>query len=124
MWLDPIFVDRSGEDAPGTDVQYSGLFAYRSSLSDNFDWRIQFDYSYTDTYTSILGPDYDLESYWLLNAQIGLLQADDRWQLVLWGQNLADEEYFTDKNFYNEAAIAGAVGAPRSYGIRFTYNWF
>ena len=124
LWLDPIFIDRSGEDAPGTDVQYSGLFAYRSSFSDNLDWRIQFDYSYTDTYTSILGPDYDLESYWLLNAQIGLLQAEDRWQLVLWGQNLADEEYFTDKNFFNEAAIAGAVGAPRSYGIRFTYNWF
>ena len=38
--------------------------------------------------------------------------------------NLADEEYFTDKNFYNEAVIMGAVGAPRTYGIRFTWNWF
>ena len=124
LWLDPIYVDRSGEDAPGTDLQYSGLFAYRWSVSQNMDLRAQLDYSYSDTYKNILGRDYDLESYWLLNAQLTLLQSDDHWNLSLWGRNLTDEEYFTDKNFYNEASIMGAVGAPRTYGIRFTYNWF
>lgn len=124
LWLDPIYVDRAGEDAPGTDIQYSGLFAYRWSASQNLDLRAQLDYAYADTYTSILGRDYDLESYWLLNAQISLLQSEDHWQLTLWGRNLTNEEYFTDKNFYNEASIMGAVGAPRTYGLRFTYSWF
>ena len=124
LWLNEIYVDRSGEDAPGTDVQYSGLFAYRWSVSQKMDLRAQLDYSYSDSYKSILGRDYDLESYWLLNAQISLLQSDDHWQLALWGRNLTNEKYFTDKNFYNEASVMGAVGAPRTYGIRFTYNWF
>jgi iron complex outermembrane receptor protein len=88
------------------------------------DFRAQLDYSYSDTYKSILGRDYDLESYWLLNAQFSLLQSDGHWQLALWGRNLTNEKYFTDKNFYNEASVIGAGGAPRTYGIRFTYNWF
>jgi iron complex outermembrane receptor protein len=124
LWLDPIYTDRAGEDAPGTDIQYSGLFAYRWSAGEKMDLRAQLDYSYSDTYTAIYGPDYDLESYWLLNAQFSLLQSEDHWQVDLWGRNLTNEEYFTDKNFYNEASVMGAVGAPRTYGIRFTYNWF
>jgi iron complex outermembrane receptor protein len=124
LWLDPIYTDRSGEDAPGTDIQYSGLFAYRWSANEKMDLRAQLDYSYSDTYTAIYGPDYDLESYWLVNAQFSLLQSENHWQVDLWGRNLSNEEYFTDKNFYNEASVMGAVGAPRTYGIRFTYNWF
>ena len=125
LWLTPLFIDRAGEDAPGTDLQYSGLFAYRFGLGQSTDLRLQLDYSYNDGYRSILGRDYDLEQYWLVNAQISLLQSeDDRWELALWGRNLANEKYFTDKNFYNEAAVMGAVGAPRTYGLRFNYNWF
>lgn len=120
----PIFRDRAGEDAPGNNLQYSGLFAYTFGLSSRLDARLQLDYSYSDTYRSIYGSDFDLPEYWLVNAQVSLLQADTgNWSLALWGRNLANEEYFTDKNFYNEAAVMGAVGAPRTWGIRFTYNW-
>lgn len=120
----PIFRDRSGEDAPGTDLQYSGLFAYRFGLGSNIDMRLQVDYSYSSEYTSIYGPAFELPAYWLYNAQVSLLRSDtDTWELALWGRNLGNEEYFTDKNFYNEAQVQGAVGAPRTWGIRITYNW-
>ena len=124
LWLTPLTIDRSGEDAPGTDLQYSGLFAYRFDVGQATAFRLQLDYSYNDGYRSILGRAYDLESYWLANARVSLLQSEDRWELALWGRNLTNEEYFTDKNFYNEASVMGAVGAPRTYGINFTYNWF
>ena len=124
LWLTEIYVDRSSEDAPGTDLQYSGLFAYTAGLSSVLDLRVQLDYSYNDGYRSILGPDYDLEEYWLVNAQISLMESSaGTWQVALWGRNLANEEYFTDKNFFNEATIMGAVGAPRTWGLRLTYNW-
>lgn len=120
----PIFIDRSGEDAPGTEWQYSGLLAYRFAVGGNLDLRLQTDYAYSSAYKSIYGSDFNLESYWLVNAQVSLLESQaGRWELALWGRNLANEEYFTDKNFYNEAALMGAVGAPRTYGLRLTYNW-
>jgi iron complex outermembrane receptor protein len=120
----PIYRDRAGEDAPGTDLQYSGLFAYRFGLGSSIDMRVQFDYSYSSEYTSMYGSAFELPEYWLYNAQISLLQSEsDTWEVALWGRNLGNEEYFTDKNFYNEAQVQGAVGAPRTYGIRFNYNW-
>jgi iron complex outermembrane receptor protein len=120
----PIFRDRSGEDAPGTDLQYSGLVAYRFGLSSNIDLRMQFDYSYSSEYTSIYGSAFELPEYWLYNAQVSILQSEaDTWEVAIWGRNLGNEEYFTDKNFYNEAQLQGAVGAPRTWGIRFNYNW-
>jgi iron complex outermembrane receptor protein len=120
----PIFRDRAGEDAPGTDLQYSGLVAYRFGLSSSIDMRVQFDYSYSSEYTSIYGSAFELPEYWLYNAQVSLLKSEsDTWEVALWARNLGNEKYFTDKNFYNEAQVQGAVGAPRTWGIRFNYNW-
>jgi len=119
----PKFADRGGEDAPGSEVQYSGLIAYRWHVSDGLAARIQIDYGYEDDYQSIYGSSYDLDSRMIWNARVSLMAADDQWQLSLWGRNLGDEEYFTDINFYNEATHVGSVGAPRTWGVNLAYQF-
>lgn len=38
-------------------------------------------------------PEAQEGSHWLYDARIGIGAADDRWDISLWGKNLADEQY-------------------------------
>jgi len=68
-----------------------------------------------------------VDPYSLVNAQVGLGAADDRWRVVLWGRNLTDEIY-TERMF--DLIGIGFVGQkfidlgqPRTYGLRLMVNF-
>ena len=44
-------------------------------------------------------PEARKDSYWLTDARIGIGSADERWNVSLWGKNLADERYRTQVIF-------------------------
>jgi iron complex outermembrane receptor protein len=55
--------------------------------------------------------------YSLVNASIGYRFAGDRFQLIVFGRNLADKEYVTSTASF-ASGIVGRVGEPRTYGVR------
>lgn len=68
----------------------------------------------------------DLESqdaYWLLQGTVGLRDAHGRWTLSAWGRNLLDEDYVTTTASFAAGRVAGRPGAPRTYGIGFSYRY-
>ena len=65
------------------------------------------------------------EGFWLWNGRIGLVSADNRWDLSVWGKNLADEFYIT-QSYDNTGGIFPSqnfVGVPRTYGVSVRYNF-
>ena len=57
-------------------------------------------------------------SYWLTNARIGIGSADGRWNVSVWGKNLADERYRTQVMF-SSVGFGSSYGPPRTYGVGF-----
>ena len=74
-------------------------------------------YSYFDNLPITL-----VDSYNLYNANITYRDSSGRWSLGLYGRNLTDEEYFTQKLDFGVFALAG-VGAPREFGADLKFNW-
>jgi iron complex outermembrane receptor protein len=62
-------------------------------------------------------------SYTLVNAQVSLTTADERWRLRLWSRNLTDEKYYITVSTSAGFGDAGAPGAPREYGVGLTYRF-
>jgi len=68
----------------------------------------------------------DEDAYGLLDASVSLTEISGKWSVDLYGKNLTDEYYKTSSLFY--AAVLGSglqaqIGKPRTYGIRFRYNF-
>jgi len=61
-------------------------------------------------------------SYDLINASIGYTSPDGRWQAIVYGRNLANEEYITSSGSFT-ARPAGRVGEPRTYGLRLAFTY-
>lgn len=62
----------------------------------------------------------------LYNASLGYNVAGGHWQAVLWGKNLADEQYILRKQVGGAAYsphITAPIGAPRTFGVRINYTY-
>jgi iron complex outermembrane receptor protein len=87
---------------------------------------VRWDYSFTDDYfthsenTPIVRAvdDYDVH-----NARIGFMSADEKWNIALWGKNLADSDdlRMVEINFFGTQR--GSYQPPRTYGVSATYNF-
>jgi iron complex outermembrane receptor protein len=62
-------------------------------------------------------------SYGLFDAVIGILSENARWDVSLWGHNLADEDYITWSVQYTPPGRTGHGGPPRTYGVRVAWNF-
>lgn len=105
-------------------LSYGGSFAYTWEIAD-FDLRAETNYSYRDQYEQLLllGSDYNVDSYWLVNASLSLTPRNGNWSLGLWAKNLLDKEYDLTRNFFLETASIAAAGEPLSAGVRVSYNY-
>lgn len=58
-----------------------------------------------------------------LNGRIGLIDADDSWEVYLWGRNITDEGDYVDyfRDFFG--SLSGTQMAPRTYGIEASYHF-
>jgi iron complex outermembrane recepter protein len=62
--------------------------------------------------------------YGLLNGRLSLTSADDKWELGMWGRNIADRFYLT-----NAVDVQGFgfnyrhIGPPRMYGVDASYHF-
>jgi len=116
-----VYVDRAGESLPFPEFSYSGSVSYDWDVGD-YGIMAETNYSYHDFYTSWLGPVYDVESYWLVNASVSLYPTDGRWSVGLWVRNLTDEVYDLTRNFFTSADIA-QPGREQTVGLRFSADF-
>ena len=99
-------------------------------------WYARGEVSFRDDviYSADLDPETRQASYYLLNASVGIISKDESTEVIFWGKNLADEEYYSiieanrdDSNpAFNPNAVAGLRGNPgeeRSYGVTLKYSF-
>ena len=62
-------------------------------------------------------------AYWLLNGDVGMETTDGKWRATVWGRNLADREYRVGGFSGGTAGNVEQWGAPRTYGVSFSYHY-
>ncbi|MDE0128703.1 MAG: TonB-dependent receptor [Gammaproteobacteria bacterium] len=113
--VEPAFI---GNDAPYVPDHTINLgFQYRQPLTDRVGVLLRTDFErrgrqFWDPDNSSARNDVDI-----VNVRLGL--EGERWQVIAWSKNLADELYLA------EFVLGGFVhlAPPRSYGIDFTYTF-
>ncbi len=77
------------------------------------------DYSYRSSFnTSGSNSAYaQVPAFGLLNARIGVRDADGRWDLSVWARNLANKDYFQSLTAGATGLVTGIVGEPRTAGV-------
>lgn len=94
------FVNTDEQDLNGEDRERSADLAATAGLSYDMAlgerWRLGFSYDarYSSDYRllAVLNP-YEQDSFWLHDAALRLISADERYELALIGRNLGDEIY-------------------------------
>lgn len=131
-----------GADATDNDLPYApdltaalGVQYYLPLPSLASTLLLRADYSYTSERfitpsnnegfsNGVVDIDYDqLESYDLINARIGLIDDADRWEVYLWGRNLADSDHmnYSFRDFLGTYVAGYAM--PRTYGVEAKYRF-
>ena len=75
---------------------------------------------------SDLDPEKDEPAYTIVNARIGLGQAEGTWSLEAWANNLFDEEFAQvafDIPLQSNNGFGAFLGEQRTYGVTFRYNF-
>jgi len=119
--LEPDFTGNKLPYAPDWKTYFSAQ--YLQPLGEHGSLRFFANYAWVDDQYSdpSNGPLYKIDSYNLIDARISWMPVSERWELALWGKNLADKEY----NAINSVSFLRAPrtiwGAPRTYGASFTW---
>lgn len=115
------------ENTAHIDVTYfiplSSGASIKANVGASYVDEIYFDPGSTD-------PDVDLRinslapSYTTVDARVAYTSASGLWEVVLWGKNLTDEEYFTQIFTLGGGSRGfGRFGAPSWYGVTATLNF-
>lgn len=142
-YLDTEVIEFIGVTADGEeDVDFSGNelpFApkYSYTLRINYTFPLPFlsqlegtagfDYSYVGEATSVIEDDplFDIASYNLANARLGVGSIDDHWDVTAWVRNATNEFYQR-----NVPLVVGPdtrvrfTGMPQTVGITLAYRYF
>jgi iron complex outermembrane recepter protein len=108
------------------EVTFNGLVQYDIPLGNSGTLTLQTDFNYQDEvfFDALNNPLLREDDYWLWNARVGWVSADEHWEVAAYGRNLGKEEYMVyafDLSFFgfNEEMI----GTPRSFGVELTYRY-
>ena len=125
--VDPFIaeVEPDGRPAMSPEWTFNGRARYAFMESDKSYWFIQGDFNYQDdVFFDIYETPFLQEgSYFIWNASLGISAPDNRWRATLWGRNLSDTDYRIGGFTGGVAGPVQVYGAPRTYGVRFSYNF-
>lgn len=119
-------VAQEGNRLPNTsEVTFNALISYAIPLGDS-GMTLTPNYSASFTGEQFFQPDNSKlgsqDDYWVHNFSLQLEPDDGKWLLSAWVKNLDDELYFTESFVSTSAGVAARLpGAPRTYGLEFTY---
>ncbi|CAM9671406.1 unnamed protein product, partial [Phaeothamnion confervicola] len=110
----------TGSKLPNSpDMTFNALVRYQWPINGNLRAEVLLATNYQAdlTFDVVRDPPEAREgSYWLTDARIGIGAADERWNVSIWGKNLADERYRTQVLF-SSVGFGSSYGPPRTYGI-------
>lgn len=116
--------DLSGEQLPGVP---KFTYAVSADLGQPIgDWQGRSvelyghaDYSHRSSFnTSSSNSRYaQVPGYGLVNARIGIRDAEARWDLSVWVKNLTDKNYFQTLSPSAQGNITALIGEPRTWGV-------
>ncbi len=124
----PLSCDNSGEKLSGTpEFAWVGSARAVRPIGNNWEGFAQIDVRWNDD--TPYGADGDgdkmRDSYSLVNASLGLVSNDGRYEIMLWGRNLEDEQYYL--GVFNAVGREGSLtthhSEPRTYGITLRANF-
>ena len=113
-------VDFNGKDLSFPKLSYGGDVAYGFDVG-GMRLTAAMNYSYHDKYAQLflLGPDFTVDSYWLVNASLSIAPAASRsWTFSLWALNVFNERYLLTRNYFLPNTNIAAAGQPTTAGIR------
>jgi iron complex outermembrane receptor protein len=122
-------VDCTGNSIPrASDVTGNVSLNGRYPINDSWALFGGVDYSYrSESYLGATNNDLtELDAVNLLNAGVGLESLDTGLTIQAYVKNARDEEYFTsmgDKSTGDLAVTFRRYGAPRTYGLRVSYEF-
>ena len=115
-------VDCTGNKLPyAPETKFFVSAEYEFNVTDRGDiMYVRWDWSDTDDYfthpenTPIVR---EVDGYDVHNARIGFISADDKWNVSIWGKNLADSDHLrmAELNFFG--VQRGHYEPPRTYGL-------
>ncbi len=115
-----------GNELPNAgQVQWTLGGRYEFPISDGFLLALQADAKYTDRMfrEATNNPLTRTDDFTVVNARLSLLPSSARWDLSAFVYNATDEEYLQEAFFADLiGAVAGLPGAPRTWGLTYTYN--
>lgn len=119
-----LFNDLSGVDRGNSELVGSATGTYTQPVGNNLEMFLRGEARYTSEFfhTTTLDPRpfARQDDFWLYNASVGLGAADGAWQVMVWGRNLADEDY-TKGGFPTVGQLGTSYniypGDPRTYGV-------
>jgi outer membrane receptor protein involved in Fe transport len=71
----------------------------------------------------LLGPTFDVDSYWLANATLTFSKIGSPWSVGLWGRNITNTHYDVTRNYFLPNIDIAVPGAPATFGGRVTYKY-
>ncbi len=121
QWLSSCQDLQIGQEIGFPNWTLNGLAEYRFPVG-RMGGRVAVDYRYEGEATSVNNPEFTIDSFTIVNARVGLIGADENWDLSLWVRNLGDEKYANSRDIFNQAFVQ-FPGAPRTIGIRLGYRF-
>jgi outer membrane receptor protein involved in Fe transport len=113
-----VYKQRAGENEGFPAWSYLGDVSYVWDLG-SYDLTAETNYAFHDKAKPVLlGPTYNVDSYWLANVNITLTPHDGPWSFGLWGRNVFDEKYDLTRNFFLPGISIAAPGDPATWGVR------
>ena len=103
---------------------------YQRALTDSLLASVQLEYSYRSEkdLALILNPEienalFKEPSYGLFNLRVALFDADEKWRVSLFAENLTDEEYRIEAGSDGLFGLRERYGEPRTWGASVNYSW-
>lgn len=130
-YLDTFFdeYELGGLDLSGSALPYAPEWKtyvgvqYIQPIGDLGELTFNVDYSFTDEQFSDPRERSDqfLDDYDTWNARVTFNPTSDRWQLAGWVKNGDDKAYYVQASNTFLGVPRGVLGAPRTYGLSFSY---
>jgi iron complex outermembrane receptor protein len=115
--------------APEYQGFISALYSFPLNGGATIDLWGNFQFTDEQFFTQFNRPNVAQGSYQVLNAKLSYISGDGRWRITLFGDNLTEEDYFTNA-LESGVPTPGVdavlpqyfVGAPRTYGLQVSYQ--
>jgi iron complex outermembrane receptor protein len=98
-------------------------FLYTMGVSDLVEFFYGADLFYTDDYYTTSDNSLQVDSYTRLNGQVGFGAPDQKWQLVLAGRNITDEEDVVSGIYVPGFTNIRTVLPPSEFMLTFKYRY-